>query len=155
ALRRTFERYWTFFRDRRDGKTPWEAFTPYEIRIIGAFVRLGWRGRARELLDFFLSYRRPPGWPQWPEVVWHDERAPHFIGDMPHTWVGSDYVRSVLDMLAYERESDDALVVGAGVPEEWVRGAGGVTVKELRTRYGELSLAMRGDGRGLDVRVAG
>src|SRR5207249_6235549 len=43
ALRRTFEKYWSFFRDRRDGKAPWDAFTPYEIRNIGAFVRLGWR----------------------------------------------------------------------------------------------------------------
>ena len=30
--------------------------------------------------------------------------APQFLGDLPHTWVGSDFVRSVLDMLAYERE---------------------------------------------------
>ncbi len=153
ALRRTFERYWEFFRDRRDGKAPWDAFTPYEIRTIGAFVRLGWRERANELLEFFLSYRRPAGWPQWPEVVWRDERAPHFIGDLPHTWVGSDYVRSVLDMLAYEREADHALVIGAGVPMAWVSEAPGVSVRALRTRYGELSFAMRAAGPGIEVRI--
>ena len=153
ALRRTFEKYWTFFRDRRDGKAPWDAFTPYEIRNIGAFVRLGWRERANELLDFFLSYRRPPGWPQWPEVVWHDERAPHFLGDLPHTWVGSDYVRSVLDMLAYERESDASLVLGAGVPSAWLSEAPGVAVRGLRTRFGELDFAMRDLVGRIEVRI--
>ena len=34
-----------FFRDRADGTKPWEAFTPYEMRTIGAFARLGWRER--------------------------------------------------------------------------------------------------------------
>src|SRR5262249_13598862 len=109
ALDRTFERYWTVFDDRRSGRAPWEAFTPYEMRTIGAFVRLGWRDRAQALLAYFLAARRPPAWAQWPEVVWHDESRPRFLGDLPHSWVGSDYVRSVLDMLAYERESDQAL----------------------------------------------
>ena len=153
ALRRTFEKYWTFFRDRRDGKAPWDALTPYEIRNIGAFVRLGWRERANQLLDFFLSCRRPPGWPQWPEVVWRDERAPHFIGDLPHTWVGSDYVRSVLDMLAYERESDASLVLGAGVPSAWLSEAPGVAVRGLRTRFGELDFAMRDLVGRIEVRI--
>ena len=44
---RTFERYWEFFDDRRDGREPWDAFTPYEMRNVGAFVRLGWRDRAQ------------------------------------------------------------------------------------------------------------
>ncbi|MFH1278047.1 MAG: discoidin domain-containing protein [Candidatus Eisenbacteria bacterium] len=97
ALERTFEKYWEFFVERRE-TGEWEAFTPYEMRNIGAFARLGWRDRAEELLAWFLEYRRPKGWNQWAEVVWKDERAPKFIGDMPHTWVGSDFIRSVLDL---------------------------------------------------------
>jgi hypothetical protein len=114
------------------------------MRTIGAFARLGWRERADSLLAFFLRYRRPPGWQQWAEVVWHDEKTPHFIGDLPHTWVGSDFVRSVLDLLAYERESDSALVIGAGVPMAWLAGSG-VVVRNLHTRWGPLSYSMRGD----------
>ena len=152
ALEQTFERYWTFFTDRRDGRQPWEAFTPYEMRTIGAFVRLGWRERAGELLDFFMRYRRPPGWEQWAEVVWSDERAPHFIGDMPHTWVGSDFVRSVLDMFVYERERDSSLVIGAGLRLSWLAGPG-VTVRDLRTRWGPLTYSLRGDGTRMTLRV--
>src|SRR5262249_1753762 len=136
AVERTFEKYWDFFMARRGGAV-WDAFTPYEIRNVGAFVRLGWRDRANELLRFFLAHERPRAWRQWPEVVWHDERAPHFLGDLPHAWVGSDYVRSVLDMLAYEDEAPQSLVLAAGVPLEWLRDRG-VIVRGLPTPFGLL-----------------
>jgi len=153
ALQQTFEGYWEFFRDRRDGKKPWEAFTPYEIRTIGAFVRLGWRDRAHELLAYFLAHRSPPEWAQWAEVVWNDRRTAHFIGDMPHTWVGSDYVRSVLDMLAYTREADQSLVVAAGVSWKWAVADSGVKVAGLPTPYGPLAYTLRATGDTLEVRI--
>jgi hypothetical protein len=145
ALVRTFERYWAFFVRRRDGAEKWDAFTPYEMRNIGAFVRLGWRDRANELLDWFMQFRRPTGWRQWAEVVDHDYRHARFIGDMPHTWVGTDFVRSVQDMLAYERESDSALVLCAGVPETWLQD-GGVEVKGLQTRWGTVAYTLKRKG---------
>ncbi len=141
ALERTFERYWTSFSDRRDGRASWDAYTPYEIRNVGAFVRLGWRDRAHELLEFFAGHERPPGWNQWPEVIAHDERAPHFLGDLPHTWVGSDYIRSFLDCFAYPR-GDNRLVVGAGIPESWLE-EGPVVVRGLRTQFGTLDMSIR------------
>ena len=153
ALERTFERYWQFFRERRDGVKPWEAFTPYEMRTIGAFARLGWRERADSLLDFFMKYRRPPGWQQWAEVAWHDERTPHFIGDLPHTWVGSDFVRSVLDLFAFESESDSTLVIAAGVPLAWVTEPPGLSVRGLSTSLGPLTCALRARGRGIEARI--
>jgi hypothetical protein len=154
ALRRTFERYSQFFRDRRSGHLEWQDFTPYETRAIGAFVRLGWRERASELLDFFLAYRRPAGWAEWAEVVRRDVRTPGFVGDMPHTWVGSDFVRSVLDMLAYERDADSSLVLAAGVPLAWAQKAPGVTVRNLRTTYGPLSYTLRLAGDTMRISVA-
>jgi hypothetical protein len=151
ALHRTFERYWEFFTARRDG-APWDAFTPYEMRAIGAFVRLGWRDRAQELMTWFLSQQKPIGWRQWPEVVRREDRVPHFLGDLPHTWVGSDFVRSVLDMLAYEREEDESLVLGAGVPVEWLSDRM-ITVGNMSTHYGPLSFTMRRAGEGVEVEI--
>jgi hypothetical protein len=152
ALERTFDGYWEFSTKRRDGREPWEAFTPYEWRAVGAFVRLGWRDRAVAALDWFMKFRRPPGWSQWPEVVWRDERVPHFLGDLPHTWVGSDFVRSVLDMLAYERESDDALVLLAGAPSDWIP----LQVQGLVSRYGTLDLSVthpRENSKSIEVKL--
>jgi hypothetical protein len=70
---------------------------------------------------------------------------------MPHAWISADYVVSVLDMLAYEREADDVLVLGAGVDEEWMTG--GVAVRNLSTRHGPLSyrLSPAPDGHVLEL----
>lgn len=141
-LRNTFERYWKEFVERRDGKREWEYYTPYELRTVGTFVRLGWRDRAHELLDFFFKDRQPEGWNQWAEVVAREPRKPFFLGDLPHAWVASDYVRSVLDMFAYDRESDQSLVIAAGIPDSWLDGEG-IAVSKLRTPHGLLSYTLR------------
>jgi hypothetical protein len=151
ALDRTFERYWHEFVARRDGTKPWESYTPYELRTVGTMVRLGKPDRAQTLLDWFCTDQRPAARYQWAEVVWRDPAAPKFIGDMPHTWVGSDYIRSVLDMFAFERESDSSLVVGAGIPESWVMDKPGVTVRKLSTHYGLLSYTMRNENGNVRV----
>ncbi|HZF08720.1 MAG TPA: discoidin domain-containing protein [Thermoanaerobaculia bacterium] len=155
AVERTFERYYAEFEQRRDGTAPWEAYTPYELRAVGTFVRLGWRGQTEELLDFFLAGRRPAAWNQWPEVVWHDPRAPKFLGDLPHAWVGSDFLRSFLDLFAYERESDQALVVGAGLPPAWIASPEGVGIRGLRTPYGPLSYHLQAVREKVTLRLEG
>jgi hypothetical protein len=152
-LQRTFERYWEEFRARQNGAKEWEAYTPYELRTVATMLRLGWKDRAHEALGWFFEHRRPPAWRHWAEVVWQDPATPKFIGDMPHTWVGSDFLRSVLDFFAYERESDRALVVGDGIAERWVSEQPGVSVRRLSTYYGPLSYSMRGGGDRVVVRI--
>lgn len=151
ALERTFEKYWLNHLDRVAGNN-WQAYTPYELRTVGTFVRLGQKDRALRLLDFFFQHQRPPGWNHWAEVVFRNKREPRFIGDMPHTWVGSDFVRSFLDMLLYEEE-DGTVVVGAGVDPPWVRD--GLEVRNLRTTYGTVSFNMSGDTREARVTISG
>ncbi|CAN5877390.1 discoidin domain-containing protein [soil metagenome] len=142
-MRATFERYWQNFVARRDGTEAWTAYTPYELRAVGAFVRLGDRDRAHEALDWFMRDVRPPAWNHWAEVVSRDRDESRFIGDMPHGWVGSDFIRSVTDMFAYVREEDDALVVGAGILPAWLARGDSVSVRGLRTPAGIVGYAMR------------
>jgi hypothetical protein len=151
-LTRTFDKYFQEARQRALGYKPWDAYTPYELRTVGTHVQLGQRARAHELLDFFFKDQRPAAWHQWAEVVYRDPKTPKFIGDMPHTWVGSDYIRSFLDMLAFERESDSTLVIGAGVREDWVKEPG-VRVTNLSTQYGPLNYDMRSSGNVVTVNL--
>ena len=146
-LANTFDRYWANFQDRLHNRTPWKDYTPYEWRTVGAFVRLGQKDRALEALDFFMADRRPEAWNGWAEVVGRDKREPRFIGDMPHAWISSDYIRSALDLFAYERDRDHALVLAGGVPEAWLATEQGVGVRDLRTAYGPLTYAYRKEGR--------
>jgi len=153
-LRATFDRYWTAFRQRAAGKRPWTDYTPYEVRTIGTFVRLGWRNRIDDLLTFFMAGRRPPGWNQWAEVVGRDPRQVRFIGDMPHAWVASDFIRSALDMFAWDRRDDSALVLGGGLSASWLTGSGSA-IRNLATPYGSLDFQMRGDRDHLVATIGG
>jgi hypothetical protein len=115
---------------------------------------LGERQRAQEAMAYFYGDRRPEGWKQWAEVVVRDAREPRFVGDMPHGWVASDHVRSVLDLFAYEDETERSLVLAAGVPMEWLRGKG-LSIRDLRTPYGRLSWTARIGARAvIDIRVS-
>jgi len=120
---------------------------------VGTFVRLGWRTRAQELLDFFFAGQLPPAWNQWAEVVGRELRQPRFVGDMPYGWVASDFMRSALDLFAYECEADSALVLAAGLPLQWLEGKG-IAVENLRTPYGRLSYTLHSQGRHLILKVA-
>jgi hypothetical protein len=142
AVEQTFDKYLADWRAKRSGAVASSNYTPYEIRIIGALVRLGRRDAALELLRFFLSDRRPQPWNQWPEIAWRDHKAPAHVGDLPHTWIGAEYVLAVRSLLAYEREADRSLVLAAGLAPEWIEGAG-VQVNRMPTLYGTLSYSLR------------
>ncbi|MEO5988221.1 MAG: hypothetical protein ABIU54_05715, partial [Candidatus Eisenbacteria bacterium] len=154
ALRATFARYDRFFRAREEGREKWEAFTPYELRNVGALVHLGQRERAHEMLRWFMAQRTPQGWRQWAEVVWNAPKEPHFIGDLPHTWVGSDFARSLLDCFAYVHGRDSSLVVAAGATRAWFQ-AEGSEVRDLPTPFGPLDLKLGNDQGRLTVTIAG
>ena len=158
-LHHTFDRYFDYFTKRQHNTIDWTDYTPYENRIIGSFVYLDQKQRAQEAVSFFMNDRRPPRWNHWAEIVYRDPQTPKTIGDMPHTWCGSDFIRSVRAMFVYEREQDDALVVGAGIADEWVNDPAGVEVSNLPTYYGNLSYTIKpeaasGGGTGRNVVVS-
>jgi hypothetical protein len=139
----TFDKYLAGFRERASGRVDWNNYSAYEIRIIGALVRLGRRDEAMELTRFMLAGRRIPCWNQWPEISWRDPSGPSFIGDLPHTWISGEYILAIRTMFAYEREEDDSLVIAAGVVEDWLADGFEVGVKNLPTYYGKLSYSLR------------
>ncbi len=153
ALAATFDRYRDFVAARADGSLEWDGYTPYELRAVGTFARLGRVQDAHDALDFFFRGQHPGPWYQWAEVVWSDPRKPGYVGDTPHTWVGSDFIRSALDLFAYH--DGDRLVLGAGLTPEWLAAPGGVGIRYLRTPYGLLSYTAHRDGDAVTFRIEG
>ena len=141
----TFDKYYEFFKNRRDGEIDWINYTPYENRLIGSFIILDQPERAHELIQFFLNDQRPQGWNHWAEVVWKDYRTPRYIGDMPHTWVGSDFINAIRAMFVYENEYDQSLVLAAALYQDWIDAPEGMAVEHLPTYYGEISYAIKKD----------
>jgi hypothetical protein len=143
-LPKTFNRYYEFFKKRRDDKSyDWVNYTPYEIRTVGAFNYMDLPEISHEMLDFFFKDQRPAGWNHWAEVVWRDSLTPHFIGDMPHTWVASDFVNSVRSFFVYEDEIEKSLVLGSGLYKEWIDAPNGISVSSLNTYYGPINYSVK------------
>ncbi len=147
-LHAMLDTYLDGFHRKHRGEMVWTNYTAYEIRIIGAFVRLGKRDTANELLEFFLSDRRPCEWNQWPEITWRDPRSPGHLGDVPHTWIAAEYLLVVATMVAAEREATNSLVLASGMPWAWISQDGGFSVSNLPTRYGSLDFHIRSARKG-------
>jgi hypothetical protein len=150
ALERTFTRYLDEVR-KREAPGSLYAYTPYELRNVLTYVHLDRPSDANELLRSLLDGRRPAQWQVLAEVVHSRLRHPGYLGDMPHTWIGSEYVRTIVGMLM--REDDDAMLLLPGAPEAWVAGSG-LRIGDLPTAYGKLSLAARQQGKTLRLNLA-
>ena len=151
----TFDKYYNFFKNRRDGKLNWTNYTPYENRLIGSFIILDQPDRAHELIDFFLKDQHPQGWNHWAEVVWGKPRFPGFIGDMPHTWVGSDFINAIRSMFVYENEYDQSLVLASALYQDWIDAPEGMSVENLPTYYGEISYSIKKSNDSYNISIKG
>jgi hypothetical protein len=155
ALLRSFDKYMGDLRGRRGLETPGVGYTAYELRNATALVLIGRKQEAIELLSTLVADQRPAEWNQWPEISWLSHTEPRFVGDIPHTWIGSTFVHAVRTLLVAERDSagdgtgaaarDPFLLVGAGVPLAWLTGDSVVRARSLPTWFGPVSLEMRAD----------
>ena len=139
----TFDKYFEFFTNRRDDKIEWINYTPYENRLIGSFILLDQPERAHQLIDYFLKDQHPQNWNAFAEVVWKDMRTPKFIGDIPHTWVGSDFINAVRSMFVYENEYDSSIVLAAALYQDWIDSPNGMSIENLPTYYGDISYSIK------------
>lgn len=145
ALEQTFDRYLQGWRRQRDGQQDGANYSPYQIRIISALVRMGRRAQALELLRYFLAERQPTAWNQWPEIIWRDPRSPGHLGDLPHAWIAAEYLLALRSLYVYEQPDDQGLVLAAGLAPEWLDGEG-VCFGPAPTVCGPLHYALRRTG---------
>ena len=143
ALKNTFNKYYDNFEKRLNPDNNWINYTPYEIRAAGTFIFLNEINRAYDLLDYFINDQRPQGWNHWAEVVWENPDTSMYIGDMPHTWVGSAFIDAVRALFVYENENDSSLTLGAGIKQEWLNSPNGISFENFPTYYGTVSYSMK------------
>ena len=139
-LQHTFDSYYDDLVERRE--PTWQGqFTPYELRSIVAFIKLGQPKRANDLLDYMMTCRRPAAWNHLGEVVHAEYRKNAYLGDLPHTWVGAEFVNAVRGMLVLEE--NDAMHLLPGVLPRWIEEGSGIRIRELPTYFGRLDLRAR------------
>ncbi|MFH0909631.1 MAG: hypothetical protein V1929_12795 [bacterium] len=151
-LAHTFE---VFDQDLRSRLEPGATyrFTPYEMRSVPALLRMGQKDKALALLRFQLRHRRPEAWNHFAEVAYSGERVSGYIGDMPHTWVGAEYINAVRSLFVYEQ--GDTLVLGAGIDPAWLETGQRMVLGSFPTCFGALSYEMEKRGDEVHVRVWG
>lgn len=151
----TFDKYYDYFTKRKNNTINWVNYTPYENRVIGSFIMLNEPERAHELISYFLHDQRPQAWNHWAEVVWKDYRNPGYIGDMPHTWVGSDFVNAIRTMFVYENEYDNSLVLASALYQDWIDAPEGMSISNLPTYYGEVSYSIKKEANTYKFNIVG
>ncbi len=130
-------------------------YSPYEVRIIEAFVLMGQKDRANDLLKYLLRDRRPLEWNHFAEVVHRDYRLSQYIGDMPHTWIGAEYINSVRSMLVLEGEESGILMLCKGLTEEWISENEKIGVRNLPTIWGKINFEMTRTNNSIKARING
>ena len=137
-LARTFRDYYRMVRDRHARQTSY-SYTPYEVRNILALATIGYRKEAVHLHDMLFEGRRPANWNEFAEVVHSDSRKGAYIGDMPHTWVGSDYINAVRGLIVMEEDTTKILNLLFGTPREWLVDEG-IALSHFPTHFGILMM---------------
>ena len=151
ALKNTFDRYDRDFRSRFEPGAVWRI-VPYELRSVPALLFMGEKARALDLLYFMVACRRPTAWNQLAEVVHSDYRFPTYVGDMPHTWVGAEFIFAVRSLFLYERGG--SLVIGAGIDPKWLDSEQGVAIRHAPTEFGVVSYSMKKAGNLVTVKIS-
>lgn len=116
------------------------AYTPYEMRVAGAYLMLGQKDKALKMLDYFLRDRRPLEWNQWAEVVHPGYRDPGYVGDMPHSWIGAIYINLVRALFVHEK--GEQLILSSGVDERWLEEQEKIGFAGFPTHFGNISYAL-------------
>lgn len=140
ALRYTFDGFLQLWRTRMADAATRTKYSAYDIRVINALLKLGRRKEAWEIARIYLDDRRPCAWNQWPEISWPDPQSPGHLGDLPHSWIGAEFVLAVRALFMDEQQN--RLVIGQGIQEEWLM-AQGISLKRWPTGWGELDMQVQ------------
>jgi hypothetical protein len=129
-------------------------FWPYAFELAECYTLLGRREIASEIFDWHLNHQTFPGAYSWAEQI--DTTSLWFAaGDMPHCWVAADYMNALRASLLYEDEN--RIVLGAGIPLEWIGPGKELSIDSAPTFFGELSYAVEcsKNGKQISIRLNG
>lgn len=146
-VRNTLEIYMENLNKRINSTSTETNHSAYELRVVEPMIRTGMIKEAHQVLEFFLEGQRRKAWNQWPEITWKDPSLPTGIGDMPHSWIGSEYAKAVRSLFIIENLEKSELIIGPGILEKWLQVKDKIGVDKLPTPYGLLRYALNTNRR--------
>ena len=117
------------------------------LDIAQTLLRAG-DGRWRTLVDRVADLASPTG--QWPEAV-HPFTEGGCMGDGQHGWAAAEWLMMMRSL--FVREEGDNLVIGAGIPPDWLAAGEPLAFGPTPTPIGVVSVEIRPEGDRLQVRL--
>lgn len=110
------------------------GINPYlTLHIAQVLLRAG-DCRYFDLMRTVAQLASPTG--QWPEAV-HPHTGGGCMGDGQHVWAAAEWLMMVRN--CFIREEEDRLILGSGIPREWVR-EGTVSFGPAPTPFGDMTV---------------
>jgi hypothetical protein len=85
---------------------------------------------------------------QWPEAI-HPHTLGGCMGDGQHVWAAAEWVMMMRNM--FVREEDHMLVMGSGLPDEWLRSGKTLRFGPGPTRFGPVTVTVRPTAGGVNL----
>ncbi len=104
------------------------------LDLAQTFLRAG-DPRWQPLAQRCLELASPTG--QWPEAV-HPRTLGGCMGDGQHAWAAAEWILFAINRLC--REEGETLIVGSGISEEWIQSGEVISIEDLPTRFGAVTL---------------
>lgn len=114
---------------------------------------LQWQGFGEEVPQILYDFGNHAS----PTLVWREEQKPQGqgyeeVGDMPHNWASTEFLRMIVHMLQIDR--GDELHLLEGVPADWVQPGMTTRLNGARTPFGPIDLEVTGEAGGVRLRLA-
>ena len=146
VIRAAYDRFWVTVRCPGGQYTPEPLWTYFEAGQAHNYLYLGDRERTWQTIEHFLTHQTAPGLYTYHEGngdensfgLWQQVRGWDRIRYVtPHGWTAAEVFLLLRDCLAYE--DGGRLILGAGVPEEWMSQEQPFGVTDLPTHFGRVS----------------
>lgn len=145
AVRAVFNGWWNTTRCPNGVYAPEPLWTYFPVGEAHNYLLLGQRERTWQTLEWYFANQSAPGTYGWPEgerdensalLLWQKVRGWDKMRYVtPNGWTLSEMFLLLRDCLL--REEGNALILGLGVPIEWMDKAFGVT--DMPTHFGRVS----------------
>jgi hypothetical protein len=120
------------------------------LDIAQTLLRAGQPHRAWPLVRTVARLASDTG--QWPEAI-HPRTGGGCMGDGQHVWAAAEWLMAMRSL--FLREEGDTLVIGSGLPPEWLDGGEWLRFGPGGTPWGPARVAVGPGEGGLTVRVEG
>lgn len=113
---------------------------------------LQWQGFGAEVPQILYDFANHSS----PTLVWREEQKPQGhgyeeVGDMPHNWASTEFLRMILHMLQIDR--GDELHLLEGMPVAWVEPGMVTRLNGIQTPFGSIDLMVEGTSEGVRLNL--